>query len=291
MDWDDIKYFLAVARSGSLAKAAKKLNVNHTTVSRRINALEKKLQVRLFERLHLGFSPTPAGEDVLPHAIAMEEAAQAIDFKTYGSDNRLTGKLILTAEANFANKMLIPHFSKFTAKYPDIQLEVITDSNLTDLNMREADIAVRITPNPPEDLIGRKICTVGHAVYASKQYLENFAASDNNQHQVVLWSHALQSNPWLDNNFSDYLVAGRFSSVGSMLVAVKNHMGIARLPCCIAGVESDLVRLPAILDKSTWAVWVLNHPQLRSTQRVRVFKKFLIDTLNQQKDLIACDKG
>jgi hypothetical protein len=68
-------------------------------------------------------------------------------------------------------------------------------------------------------------------------------------------------------------------------------MGIARLPCCIAGVESDLVRLPAILDKSTWAVWILNHPQLRSTQRVRVFKEFLIDTLNQQKDLIACDKG
>ena len=138
MDWDDVKYFLAVARNGSLSKAAISLNVNVTTVSRRIVALEKTLKVRLFERLQSGYSPTQAGEDILQQAGVMEEAALAIDLKLYGRDACLKGKLVLTVEAVFANTMIIPHLTEFTTRYPEIDLEVITDSSLTDMNMRRS---------------------------------------------------------------------------------------------------------------------------------------------------------
>jgi len=303
MDWDDVKYFLAVARNGSLSKAAISLNVNVTTVSRRIVALEKTLKVRLFERLQSGYSPTQAGEDILQQAGVMEEAALAIDLTLYGRDACLKGKLVLTVEAIFANTMIIPHLAEFTTRYPEIDLEVITDSSLTDMNMREADIAVRITPNPPEDLVGRKICELGHGIYASKRYLavfnerkqkykESLLHADADQvpqmqgHCLVLWTDSDGNPPWVKDNFSNTRIAAKFSSPGSILKAVKSHMGIARIPCSLAELDPDLVRLPAKLAPSTWHIWILSRPELRTTERVRVFRNFLFDTLNQQKDLL-----
>jgi DNA-binding transcriptional LysR family regulator len=234
----------------------------------------------------------------------MEEAALAIDLKLYGRDACLKGKLVLTVEAVFANTMIIPHLAGFTTRYPEIDLEVITDSSLTDMNMREADIAVRITPSPPEDLVGRKICELGHGIYASKRYLAAFTEREQKHkqsllqspdagqapqmrgHCLVLWTGDDESLPWVKDNFSNTRTAAKFSSPGSILKAVKSHMGIARVPCGLAELDPDLVRLPAKLAPSTWNIWILSRPELRTTERVRVFRNFLFDILNQQKDLL-----
>lgn len=286
MEWSDIKYYLAVMREGSVTQAGQSLGVNHTTVSRRITAFEKKLNVRLFDRLPTGYKATEAADKIFNHALQMEESALSIDREILGGDNELRGSLRLTIETYVASRILFPYLAEFRRRYPLIEIQIKSSSDLSNLNFREADIAIRLTPSPPENLVGKKICMMGHGIYASKDYLDNFMEIKNNIVDLVLWGSEKEKPVWSKALFSGSKVAVRVDTAGNMLAAIKGGLGLARLPCYLAEGEETIRQLPIALTPSSWGLWVLSHPDLRDTARVRVCREFLYDIFERQRNII-----
>jgi DNA-binding transcriptional LysR family regulator len=185
MNWDDLRFFLALAWVGTVSGAGQALKVKHTTVSRRVTALEEKLGSRLFDRSSGGYAMTQTGENLYPHALSMEEIAQAADREVFGMDTQLSGSLKLTASYDIFNRLITPTLHEFTDRYPGIEIELLASTGLADLASRQADIALRLTPKPPEYLIGREVLPLRHGVYASAKYLKKKRSKE----QLFLWEH------------------------------------------------------------------------------------------------------
>ena len=282
MNWNDLRYFLALAREGSVSGAGRALGVEHTTVARRVNALEKQLDCRLFDRLPTGYAMTQVAENLYPHAQAVEELMQVAGREVFGRDAQLSGNLKLTASYDVFTRLVTPRLHQFTERYPGIDLELLSSTNLADLSSRQADIALRLSPNPPDYLIGRKILPLRHGVYASSKYLQK----KRNTERLVLWEHERKTPEWVSDHFPHAQLAARANEIMTMMEVVKNHIGIARLPCYVADAEPTLRRLDLSLTPSSWGVWVLSHVDLRSTARVRVCREFLIEIIEEQRELI-----
>ena len=156
MNWDHVRFFLAVAREGSVSAAARQLRVNYTTVVRRIDAFEDHLNTRLFERLPGGYVLSAAAEAVYEEAAAMEDRAVAFDRILFGQDRKLGGRLRVATSDAVATTLLIPHLERFQNAHPDIQLEVATSDSVVSLDRREADVAVRMTGPPPNTSSARR---------------------------------------------------------------------------------------------------------------------------------------
>lgn len=282
INWNDLRYLLALAREGTVSGAGRVLSVEHTTVARRISALEKQLGSRLFDRLPNGYVMTPVAEKLYPHAISMEEVIQVADREVFGMDEQLSGNLKLTASYDIFSRLVTPELSKFTHKYPGIVLELLSSSGLANLSGRQADIAVRLSPNPPEYLIGRKVLPLSHGVYASAKYLNKKRNTDT----LVLWEHENKTPQWVADHFPKARVAIRANEILSMMESIRNHLGVGRLPCYIGDSEPTLRRLDLNLKPSTWGIWVLSHVDLRSTARVRVGREFLMGIIESKRVLV-----
>jgi len=282
MNWDDLRFFLALAREGTVSGAGRSLNVKHSTVARRVAAFEEQLGSRLFDRMPSGYAMTQVGENLMPHALGIEELVNAADREVFGMDAQLSGSLKLAASYDVYTRLITPHLHLFTDKFPAIELELLSSTGLVDLGSRQADIALRLSPKPPEYLLGREIVTLSHGVYASERYL----LARPPQEQVILWGQDKAMPEWVIDHFPDAKVAVRTSEIMTMMEAVKNHLGLARMPCYVADAEPTLRRLDLTLTPSNWSVWVLSHADLRATARVRACRDFLIEIIQQQRSLI-----
>lgn len=282
INWNDLRYVLALAREGTVSGAGRTLSVEHTTVARRISALEKQLGSRLFDRLPSGYAMTQVAEKLYQHAVSMEELIQVADREVFGMDSQLSGNLRLTASYDVFSRLVTPKLSHFTNQYPDILLELLSSTSLADLSGRQADISVRLSPNPPEYLIGRKVLPLRHGIYASVKYLNKKRNTD----ALVLWEHEHKTPEWVADHFPKARVAIKANEILSMMESIRNNLGIGRLPCYVGDSEPTLRRLDLNLTPSTWGIWVLSHVDLRSTARVRVGREFLTDTIAEQKELI-----
>ncbi len=225
---------------------------------------------------------TQTAENLYQHALSMEEVAQSADREVFGMDAQLSGKLVLAASYDVFTQLITHRLREFTEQYPGINIELQSSTSLVDLASRQADIALRLSPKPPDYLIGRKILALGHGVYASADYLSN----KRDIEKLILWEHERDMPEWVKNHYQGSQVVIRVSEVMTMMEAVRNHMGIARLPCYVADAEPSLRRIDVLLTPSTWGVWVLSHVDLRSTARVRVCREFLINIIEQQRNLI-----
>jgi len=279
-DWDDLRYFLAVARNGSVTGAASKLGVNHSTVSRRIQALEKKHNVRLFERIPTGYEMTQSAENIYQIALEIEQRSHEIERQLFGRDNRLQGKVVVTAPNFIIDVLVMPHLSAFLTEYPGIDLSFLTTADVKNMAAREADIAIRLTPQPSESLVGRQIARLTQGIYTSKAYWEK----QKSQHNVILWNDEISTPSWVQTYFPDANVVMRADTVSTMISALKRDIGIAHMPCIMGEVQNELYRLKLELPPPSWGVWVLSHVDLRSTARIRVTREFLIDVLTNQKN-------
>ena len=278
-EWDDLRVFLAVARHGSVTAAASKLGVNHSTVSRRIQAFEEKHDVRLFERLPSGYEMSQAAENIFEKAQEIEAKTQEIERELFGQDTRLQGKVVITSINTIINHYILPHLHKFREQYPDIDLVFLSTAEVKNMAAREADIAVRFTPQPPEYLVGREIARLTQGIYLHKDY----PLATTKPTEVILWNDELTLPPWAQENFPDARVVMRADTVATMFAAVKAGFGIAHMPCAMGEIDDDVCRLDLPLPPPTWGVWVLSHVDLRATTRVRVCREFLVDILQQQK--------
>lgn len=282
LNWDDLRIFLALSREQTLSAAGRALKVKHTTVARRILALETALGSRLFDRLSSGYAMTQVAENLYQHALSMEVVAQAADREVFGMDAQLNGTLKLAASFDVFTRLVTPQLLEFTDLYPKISIELQSSTNLVDLTSRQADIALRLSPKPPEYLIGRKVLPLAHGVYASVDYLK----TERSKEKLILWAHEREFPQWANDHYQGSHVALRVNEIMTMVDAVKNNMGLARMPCYVADAEPNLRRIDLSLTPSNWGVWVLSHVDLRSTARVRVCREFLIHIIERQSSLI-----
>ena len=281
-NWDDLRFFLALCRDGTATGAARTLGVNHTTVARRIRALEENLGTRLFDPSRDGYEMTQAAENMFEQVQQMEEITQAIDRDVFGQDAELKGPLKLTVAHDVADRLVIPRLPEFRQRFPCIELDLLTTKGLVDLAAREADIALRLTAKPPDFLIGREVIPIRHGVYGSPAYLDDLPAKPG----VILFRNSEETPEWVGQHFPDAETVMRVDDVGSMSKAVANGIGLARMPCYVGDSEPLIQRLRLKLTPSTWGIWILSHVDLRSTARVRVAREFLVNIIEEQRELV-----
>ena len=287
-DWDDLRFFLAVARTGSVSGAARALGVNHATVSRRVQAFEKKTGTRLFDRIAGGWVTTPAGDEMRGAALRVEEEIQALDRSVVGRDAQLSGKLrvALSDAAAFA---LMPELRAFAEAYPGIELELAASNTLSNLTRREADVAIRVTETPAEHLVGRRVGTTALALYGSVAYLETHrhvkAVGD---HPFLAWDEGFPetaSAEWLREHAPNARIAVRLDSMLIAYHAVRAGLGVGFLPCALGDRDADLRRVVRDLVIGNVGMWLLTHPDLRRTARVRSFLDFMAEALARTRDV------
>jgi len=294
-DWNDLRYFLALARAGTMVGAARVLGVNQTTVFRRLNAMEQRLGVRLFERLPDGYLPTTAGEYLLPAAERVEDEVAAAELRLAGEDLRPSGSIRLTTTEDLMVAFLQPHVADFRRQYSNIHLEVVVGNLLFDITRREADIAIRPTARPPEHLVGRNLGAIGWAVYASADYLRaNASLTDPAQlagHAIVCADENLagiDATRWMMRHVGERDVVFRSDSLLVQLGAVREGIGIAILPCFLGDAERRLKRVFGPVNAAdTGGCWILTHPRLRHVARVRAFMNHIAEAVAGERNRLA----
>lgn len=288
MQWDDLRIILSIARSGSLAGAARDLGVNHSTVFRRLNAFEEALGVRLFERLPSGYALTVAGEEMRASAEMVEREIDRLDRRITGQDLRLHGSLVVTTTDTLAAGILGPHIAAFKRAYPDIDLELILDNQNVSLTKRQADVAIRPTLNPSETLVGRKICDVAFAIYGTK----TLATEYHKDISKIPWVSAddslshLASDQWFRREHPNAKIAMRSNSLQGVLIAAEAGVGVGLLPCFMGDRSPSLARISDPIQGGGSALWLLTHEDLRHTARVRAFLDFMADAFRSDINLL-----
>lgn len=275
-NWDDLRVFLAVARTGSLSGAARSLGVNHSTVFRRIAGFEEELDVRLFERLPTGYALTAAGEETLAIVERIEADVATLDRTVTGQDLRLSGTVRITAIDMLAFWLLPPSLARFHEAYPGIEIELVVGNEALNLSRRETDIALRIGNTPPETLVGRRVGRLNFAVFGAPDYCAAHPETDLAQHQWIGFDNA---HAPLVRRFEEFLPGVRpvfrSNSIAAALRLVSAGIGLAILPSAIAGLKDNLVRVADVPDTFGLDLWLLTHEDLRHTARIRAVIDFL----------------
>lgn len=294
MNWDDLRFFLAVAEHHSLEGAARQLGVNHSTAFRRINRFEKSVGARLFERLADGYHLSAAGEELLVHARLAGEEIDLLQLKVLGKDYRPIGRIRLTAPDNIACEYLPRYLVAFTNRYPDIELELHAGATSLDLSRREADVALRATTNPPPHLIGRKAVTIDWAYYCAQTYLKNnkqlrgsrLPISNRLGGQKLIGADGdLQRIPAFRRLHAERIdqIALRCSTLNAMSAMSAAGYGVALLPDDQG--KPTLVRLFPCEPTFQTELWLLTHPELRRTERIRLLMDHLHTSLRDDRRL------
>jgi len=278
LDWNDLRYFLAVAREGSTLAAGRALRVSQTTVARRIAALEESLKLPLFDRRQAGYALTPTGEELVKHAEAVERAAGGFSEAADASTRELSGTVTLTTHEMFTVTLLPPMLRDLHELHPEIVISVDTREELLDLGAGAADIAFRSTnaTRQPAGVVGRRLGTDDWTLYCSRDYASKHGLprtkEDLKKHTLIggggrnLWRHYLA---WLrELGLEDNVGVHHASSIG-LLSGVRSGFGIGVLPCIVADAEPDLIRCFPPRQDHGRSLWLLTHDRVRRTPRVR----------------------
>jgi DNA-binding transcriptional LysR family regulator len=288
-DWNDLKYFLAVARHGSTIAAGKVLGLSQSTIHRRLEELQKRLGVRLVTRQPAGYRLTETGEDLRAYAERVEDAAVAFQRRLAASKTELTGTVRVTCPEVLGLRLMRSRLIKtFNARYPGLRVEMVVTDKYVDLAKGEADIAFRACAPMPADpaLFGRKIVPSPWAVYASKAYVERHGdinrIEDINRHAVIQFEATMREHPaarWLTSVAPDAEVTARGTGLPAAFTAVKSGAGVGVLPVNLGDNESDLTRLYGPIPNLPSDIYLLIHEDMKSTPRVRAFFDFIIGEL------------
>jgi DNA-binding transcriptional LysR family regulator len=288
-DWNDLRYFLAVARIGSTLGAAKELRVSQTTVARRIAALERALGLLLFEKRQAGYALTPAGQELVAQAERVELAAAGFHDATAAHSRDLHGTVKISMEEIFATTLFAPLLREFRDLHPEIRIELDTTSGLRDLGAGEADIALRSTSGPqPAGIVGRVLGDDDWAFYCSPGYADRYGVPaslpDLRKHALVgggggaLWRHYQAFLQRLD---LEDRVAMHYDSSPGLMSAVRAGVGIAVLPCVVADADPDFIRCLPPRPGHGRVMWLITHERVRNEPRVRATIDFIYDRLSR----------
>ncbi len=293
-NWDDLRYLLAVARHGSLSAAARVLGVNHSTVLRRVLSLEESMGVHLFDKLPGGYALTSVGDEMHRVALKVEEEFIAANRRLSGRDTQIGGTLRVTTIDILALHILPRHIAAFRDRYPDLRVDLITAEASLSLTRREADVAIRSTNEPPENLIGRAVSGLAFAVYGAASSLEREEGmmDDVNDWPRHFWVGLDESfdhtnlGHWFKRMIPTNRIGHRVNSVAMAVEAVRAGVGLGLLPCGLVDRNPAFRRLSAPIPEVETKIWLLTHEDLRHMGRVRAFLDFMSDAFAQERDLL-----
>lgn len=290
MEWTDLQYFLAVHEHRSVGAAAAALGVNHTTVLRRLARLEAELGVALFERLPGGYAITGAGEELATNLSGLPEQIDSASRQVMGLDLEIRGTIRLTAPDTLLSGLLLPYLHEFQALHPRVQLHMAINNAFSNLGKREADVAVRGSNRPPENLVGRRAGRIQTAPYASRAYLAGHpAGNDLTQHAWIAPDESLahlEQFRWVAANVPAANIRTRIDSLVGMLECARQGLGVAMLLCPLADAREDLVRLAPPLPLLDTQIWILTHPDLKRVARIKALNDFLYERLSRDERLV-----
>jgi DNA-binding transcriptional LysR family regulator len=292
MDWNDLRYFLAAARAGSLAAAARELKCEHTTVGRRIAALESALSAKLFARTPDGLVLTETGRSILPLAESAAEAMNAVLRKASAQDVSIEGTVRLSTSEALAG-FIIKRMGELRRRHPQLVVEVVSTNRSVDLARGEADLAVRAAPMESSELTARKIGVAGWTMYASRSYIEARGKPEPVTalagHDVIGFDDTLSRTPggaWLGQHACAANLVMRANSIVAAMNAALVGIGLAVMPCLVAGTEAELQRVtPEVLGARD--VWLVVHPDLADVGRVRAVFDYVVAMFERERVLIS----
>src|SRR6201997_3596034 len=290
IDWDDVRYFLAVARGGSVRAAAERLGVNHSTVLRRIAQLDERLGVHMFEKLPSGYRLTAAGEEVLEFADQMEASSHQLETRVFGLDQGVRGLLRVTLAPPLATHLLMTDFAEFARLHRDIEMEISSAGELANLTNREADVAIRVVYDRktlPLNLHSQKGPELFGGVYMSRDRLAAWrAGAPDPIRWIVISIHGIPD--WArEGEVRTTGVPFRTTDAEAQIVAVRQGLGITTLPCFVGDADPLLLRVPGTDLHMYGTLWLLTQGETRKTKRVRLFTEFVSGRLTTHAPLLT----
>jgi DNA-binding transcriptional LysR family regulator len=289
MNWDDVRFALAVVRAGSLLRAARSMQVEHTTVGRRIEALEHALGLKLFTRSRLGYELTREGEQLLPSLLDVERSAFAVARNALAEDQSLHGTVRITSPETFGACYVAPTLSALSPEHPHLTLELVTGGDVLDLARREADLALRFFRSKHADLVVRKLGILRHGLYASQSYLRArpFRNRDFRKHTLLASRRepgAIEAE-WLHDVTQGQSPALITNMTVALLEASRMGAGIAVLPRYLGDRDPQLVHLP-MPNEPEETLWLTVHRDVKSNRRVRTVIEFLAQRIASDAKLL-----
>lgn len=290
--WDDFRLIKAIAERRALPAAAISLGLNHSTVFRRLGQIEAALGVKLFERHRSGYVATPAGDEMAQLAGRVDDDISAFALKLAGQEITPAGELRVTTNDSLLIDLLTPVFAGFLAQCPAIRLDVLLSNQALNLSKRDADVAIRATDNPPETLVGRKAARIAWALYGRA---EAFAEAvpvpveslwERNWVSLGDGFAGLRAVRYLVQHVAPERIVYKVNTVLGLTEAVEAGIGIGFLPCFIADTRPGLTRLAEPDPGFSADLWLLTHPDLRHSPRVRLFLDFMAAELGRMRPLI-----
>jgi DNA-binding transcriptional LysR family regulator len=300
-DWNDLRFVLAIARSGSTLGASRLLRVSQATVSRRITVLEEALGFQLFVRRPSGYSLTARGELLLPHAASVEEAVDRFAHVAEAESRRLSGRVRITTVESAANAWIIPAVAALHATHPDVEVEVITTDTNLDLVQGEADIAIRFGPRPEqESLIVRPLTELEECFYASRDLATRIGRPAD---YAGLSAYPLVSDTvdrsgrfarWIEENVPAGRIAHRVNSMSGIVASVRAGIGAAALPCIMGDDLRGLVRLMPPIPELSTACWLVTTDTARRQPHIRAVIDHVVSNVlrvTQRAEVLAAQAG
>ncbi|MBP0496389.1 LysR family transcriptional regulator [Pararoseomonas indoligenes] len=285
--WDDFRLIDAVAATRNLPAAAARLGMDHSTVFRRLKAIEATLGQPLFERHRSGYTLTPAGEEMAALAARVDEDISAVTRRLAGQDVAPSGEVRLATSDSLLSDLLMPILVGFRAANPGIRLDIVTGNASLNLSRRDADVAVRATDSPPDTLVGRRAARIAWALYA-KAEAEHPRDPAESAHWVCLGDNlsGLRVVRYAQAVVAPGRLAARFDTVLGLAHAVAAGIGVGHLPCFIGDAWPGLVRLAPPDPTYASDLWLLTHPDLRHTPRVRALLDHIAEAITVRRPLI-----
>jgi DNA-binding transcriptional LysR family regulator len=295
MDWDKLRVFHAVADAGSFTHAGEKLNLSQSAVSRQISALEESLRVPLFHRHARGLILTEQGELLFKTAREVFAKLSMTEAQLGESKDHARGTLNVTTTVAFGSTWLTPRVREFLTAFPEIDLSILIDDNELDLGMREADVAIRMTPPRQPDLIQRHLMTVRIHIYGSVDYLKRNGipqtVDDLNKHTIVIYGEDGRA-PVSDINWLAHVgspapgsrkIGLRVNNQYAIYRAVRSGLGLAALPDYMVDPNLNVVKVLPDLTGPTAEAYFVYAEELRHSKRIAVFRDFLVRKVAESK--------
>ncbi|KIF83771.1 LysR family transcriptional regulator [Noviherbaspirillum autotrophicum] len=285
MRWDDVRYFLELARQGSLSAAARSLAVEHTTVARRVAALEKRIGIRLFDRLPKSWSLTQDGEQLLQHAYRIEEEALAFSRATAGASS-LRGTVRLSAPPVFGSHFLVPRLAAVRRQWPGIAIDLAGESREANLYRREADLALRLSRPEAPGLAARPLAQIGYGLYGASGWI----GRASQEWEFVGYNDSLRETPqqqWLEKVAGARPFVLRSNDLAALYQACRAGLGIAVLPHFLARDDPALVALAEYPCPVARQLWLVVHPDVRRSPRVKAVADALVTLFRESAAVLA----
>lgn len=281
--WDDLRTVMMLVRHGSLASAANALDVNYTTVARRVRRAEQALNQSLFERLPDGYRPTAAAHLIAEHATQMEASEHNMFRRLQGGETELSGVLTITAPQLLIANFLSPVIDQFTKAHPRIELRILATNNLLDLTRLEADLAIRVSMDPGDALKGLRLLKQENASFASQFVANRVAADASAMIDWIVYDVFPTVPKGIASQFPNNKVRFRFDDMVAMVGAAQAGLGVVRLPMFLGRASAGLVQVPVLPPQPYADIWVVGHPDVWPSKKLRAFRDILVSYCKEHR--------